>query len=145
MWAFEHTETTDATPAQLWRWYCEPQTWPQWDHDTTEVTVDGPFAVGTTGTITPRSGPRAAFTFTEVTAEVSFTDTTRLPLATMTFTHVIGPGPDGRTSLTHGVTIRGLLAPLFGRVIGTGIARGLPGSMQRLARLAGAEVPRPAP
>lgn len=32
MWAFEHTETTSATPDQLWARYIEPATWPQWDH-----------------------------------------------------------------------------------------------------------------
>lgn len=41
-----------------------------------------------------------------------------------------------RTRVTHRVTISGLTTPLFSRVIGRGIASGLPGAVAALARLA---------
>ena len=49
MWQFEHTETTRATPEQLWAHYADPATWPVWDDETESVTVEGPMAVGTRG------------------------------------------------------------------------------------------------
>lgn len=64
MWMFEHTETTSASPAQLWAHYAEPATWPEWDHETAAVTVEGPLAVGTRGTLKPVKGPATPFTFT---------------------------------------------------------------------------------
>lgn len=142
MWAFEHTETTSATPAQLWARYAEPATWPEWDHETASVTVEGPMAVGTRGKLKPVKGPAASFIFTEVAPEVGFTDVSRLPLARLTLAHHIEPTDTG-SRFTHCVTITGPLAPLFARVIGTTIAAGLPTAMRALGRLAEA-APAPA-
>lgn len=135
MWMFEHTETTGASPEQLWAHYRRPETWPEWDHETAAVTVDGPMVAGTRGTITPVGGPRAPFVFTDVTPGVGFTDVSRLPLARLAFTHRIERTAAG-SRFTHGVTITGPLTPLFARVIGRRIAAGLPAAMRRLARLA---------
>lgn len=135
MWSFEPTETTGATPAQLWARYAEPATWPEWDAETSKVTAQGPIAAGTRGTLKPTKGPTAAFTFTEVTPEVGFTDVTRLPLARLTFVHHIEPIATG-SRFTHRATITGPLSPLFARVIGSKIAAGLPTAMRALARLA---------
>ena len=51
MWTYEHTETTRATPAQLWARGAEPATWPEWDPETATgsritqgVTISGPLA-----------------------------------------------------------------------------------------------------
>ena len=135
MWTFEHSETTSATPAQIWARYVEPSTWPQWDHETATVTIEGPFAVGTRGRLKPVKGPAAPFAFTEVTPEVSFTDVSRLPLARLTFSHLIEPIPTG-SRFTHRIEITGPLSPLFARVIGSNIAASLPTAMKQLARLA---------
>ncbi len=135
MWTFEHAETTSATPGQLWARYADPITWPEWDHEIAVVTVQGLMAAGTRGTLKPVNGPTTPFTFTEVMPEVGFTDVSRLPLARMTFEHLIEPIPGGSRFL-HRVTITGPLSPLFARVIGTKVAEGLPVAMQALARLA---------
>lgn len=144
MWALEHTETTAAPPARLWRRYTDPTRWPEWDHGTERVTVDGPLAVGTRGTLKPTGGPTTRFTFTEVVPERGFTDVTRLPLARLTFTHRLEPDGTG-CRFTHRVTITGPLAPLFARVIGRTIARELPTAMRALARLAEAGIAEKAP
>ncbi|MBA3369429.1 MAG: SRPBCC family protein [Geodermatophilaceae bacterium] len=135
MWTFEHTETTSATPAQLWARYADPITWAEWDHEIAVVTVQGPMAPGSCGTLKPVKGPPTRFRFTEVIPEVGFTDVSRLPFARMTFAHLIEAIPGGSRFL-HRVTITGPLSPLFARVIGTKVAHGLPVAMQALARLA---------
>jgi hypothetical protein len=135
MWEFTHTETTAATPAQLWSRYTDCGSWPEWDVETESVTLDGPFATGTTGTIKPVGAPKAKFRMAEVTKDVSFSDVTKLPLAKMHFTHNIESADDG-TRFTHHVTITGPLSPLFGRVIGKKVAAGLPTAMRRLGELA---------
>jgi len=86
-------------------------------------------------TLKPVKGPAAPFTFTEVTSEVSFTNVSRLPLASLTFSHLIEPLPTG-SRFTHHIAISGLLSLLFARVIGRHIQAGLPTAMKRLARLA---------
>ncbi len=135
MWTFEHAETTSATPGQLWARYADPTTWPEWDHEIAVVTVQGPMAARTRGTLKPLKGPRTPFVFTEVLPEVGFTDVSRLPFARMTFAHQIQPSPSGSRFL-HRATITGPLSPLFARIIGPKVAVGLPVAMWALARLA---------
>lgn len=135
MWMFQHTESTTATPAHLWDLYADPTRWPRWDHAIAAVTLDGPMATGTQGTLKPAKGPKATLKFTEVTPEVGFTDVTRLPLARLSFAHHIEPTGAG-CRFTHRVSITGPLAPLFGRVIGRRVAAELPISMRALADLA---------
>ena len=135
MWSFEHTEQTSASPEDLWQHYCQPTRWPEWDHGTVLVTVDGPLQEGTRGALKPAKGPKAAFTVTEVTPGVSFTDVTKLPLTTLEFAHVIEV-VGGTTVFTHRVTMTGLLTPLFSRLVGRTIAADLPAAMRSLATLA---------
>ncbi len=135
MWTFENTETTRATPARLWSHYADPTRWPEWDHGTASVEVEGPMVAGTRGTLKPAKGPATRFTFTEVTPQLGFTDVSRLPLARLTFSHRIQPD-DAGCRFTHRVTFDGPLAPLFARLIGRTIAGELPTAMRRLAELA---------
>jgi len=135
MWTFEHTETTTATPRQLWAHYADPTRWPRWDHEVTAVTVDGPMATGTRGTLKPRRGPKSSFIFSDVDPEVCFTDVSRLPLASLTFVHRIEPTETG-CRFMHRVSISGPLSPLFARIIGRSLQAELPTAMRTLARLA---------
>lgn len=137
MWRCAHTETTTASRERLWEIYARPTEWPSWDHEVLEVTVDGPFAMGTTGTLRPASGPSSKFTLTNVTPPVRFVDVAKLPLGSIVFDHDIEAAEEtGLTRFTHTVTIDGLLTPLFSRVIGRRIAAELPKAMRALARLA---------
>ncbi|HCT79387.1 MAG TPA: polyketide cyclase/dehydrase and lipid transport [Micromonosporaceae bacterium] len=135
MWKFEHSETTTASAGQLWQQYADPSRWPEWDHETEWVTVNGPFATGTTGVLKPAGGPKTKFRFVEVTEHRSFTDVSMLPLAKMHFAHRIESTSEG-SRFTHTVTITGPLSGLFGRVIGRKIAAGLPTAMRTLSALA---------
>ena len=135
MWTCEHAVTTNATPSQVWARYADPQTWPEWDAATERVTLYGPFAVGSRGTLKAVGGPTTRFTLTEVVPEVGFTNVARLPLARLVFRHQIEATATG-SRLTHIATINGPLSLLLGRVIGTSLARDLPAAMNALARLA---------
>lgn len=134
-WTFEHTETTTATPAQVWACYRDTANWPAWDQDTAEVHLDGPFETGATATLRPAKGPKTTITFADVEPDVGFTNVSRLPLARMSFGHRIEPTPTG-CRFTHTVAISGPLSPLFGKVIGKGVAAGLPTAMRTLAQRA---------
>lgn len=135
MWTFEHTETTSAAPEQLWARYSRPATWPEWNAGMTDVVIDGPFVVGATGALKPEDGPRTRFTLTAVEPFRSFTTVSDLPMARLTFTHVLEPLAAG-VRFTHRATISGPSSPLFARLIGKNITAKVPGAMQALARLA---------
>jgi hypothetical protein len=74
------------------------------------------------------------FVTTEAAEDSRFVDETRLPLARMRFEHELDDAPEGSgTLVTHRVVFSGLLAPLWARVIGRGIARELPATVRTLA------------
>jgi hypothetical protein len=135
MWQFEHTETTTATADQIWGGYADPSRWPEWDEGLKQVTLDGPFAAGTTGRIKPVGGPKLKFTLEEVTPRKSFTDVTKLPLARLRFAHEIVSTPAGRV-VTQRVWFTGPLGPFFAKVIGRSMTADMPTAMRRMVQVA---------
>ena len=53
MWEYEYSHQTSATPEALWRHWADMPAWPQWNDGIETIDVEGPFAVGTTFTMTP--------------------------------------------------------------------------------------------
>ncbi|GBQ09267.1 SRPBCC family protein [Swaminathania salitolerans] len=139
-WTHSETVTTPASASQIWARWADAANWPEWDREVEWVRLNGPFSKGTTGKMKPSGGPEVAFELTEVTPNVSFTDTARLPLTEMVFTHEYLPQEDGEQArIRHSVTLTGLLAPLFGKVIGTKIKAHLAEAMEKLSCRAMAE------
>ena len=50
--SYTHTVETAVPAAAIWALYKDVSTWPLWDEQAVAVTRDGPFAAGTTGTMT---------------------------------------------------------------------------------------------
>jgi lactoylglutathione lyase len=76
------TTITLATPERLWPLYTDVSRWPEWDEAVVQVTLDGPFASGTGGTLAPRGGRPLPIRLTDVTPHRSFTH--ELPQGAMT-------------------------------------------------------------
>jgi polyketide cyclase/dehydrase/lipid transport protein len=136
-WTTQHSHKTTADRDAVWALWSDVATWPEWDSGLDDVTIDGPFAPGTTGRLKPSGGPAVRFTVTETRPGEGFSDVTRLPLARMRFDHRLAESGDGHTLIEQRVTITGPLTPLWSRVIGRGIARDLPDTLRALAEHAG--------
>jgi uncharacterized protein YndB with AHSA1/START domain len=129
------------SPAAVFACWADASGWARWDPDVKAASMDGPFAAGTTGRITPRAGPTMAIRLTRVEPDRAFDAEARLPLCTMRFEHWLEPsGPE--TLVTHRVVLSGPLAFLFRRIIGPQLTRGIPGTMAGLKRAV--EAARPA-
>ena len=135
-WTFESSATTQASPEAVWALWSDVATWPEWDDGIEHVTLDGPFAAGTTGALKPAGGPRVRFALTDVRAPHGFADVTRLPLCRMRVEHRLAAQDGGGTRITHRVTMHGPATPLFSRVIGRGLKKDLPDTVRSLARMA---------
>ena len=135
MWSFEHTESTTATPEQIWAYYTDPASAPSWDPLVAHIKIDGPFTTGTTGTNTSAQGQKVKFTISEVTPFSSYTEINSLPLARLTWTHRIIPTPTGCT-FTHGVIISGPLSTLYAFLLAKNFSQGMPIASRALARRA---------
>jgi hypothetical protein len=129
LYEYEHSETSTAPAHAIWPLWADTARWPEWDAGVRSVVLDGPFAVGTSGTMTMDDMPPIPFTLTEVTEGRSFTDETRLPDAHLRFEHVLAD-VDGGTRITYRVTIDGPEG------FGPQVTSDTPDAMRALARLA---------
>lgn len=130
---FEQLITISAEPAIVFSAYQNVSEWPKWDPETEASSLNGDFAVGTTGKIKPKGAPASKIQLIEVTQGSSFTVECNLPFCKMHFIHVMTPDEAG-TKLVNQVVFTGLLSPLFGRLIGSSINKGLPDSLKGLKR-----------
>jgi uncharacterized protein YndB with AHSA1/START domain len=134
-WTTQATFTSAATPVQVWARWTDVDKWNEWDHEVVSSSLDGPFELGTTGSMKPRGGPPVRFTLTEVKPNAAFSDTARLPLTSLEFHHTVSPDGAG-SNIEHRVVMRGPLTFLFKRIVGVKIERGLPHTVASLATLA---------
>lgn len=128
MWEYEHSIETEAS----YRLYSDVATWPRWGEGISQVTLDGPFAVGTHGFLTPKGQGPLAFRVAEVRPNEGFADETEMPEAGIA--HSLVPLTDGRTRITHHVTITGPAADALEPQIGSAVTAGIPDTMASLAR-----------
>jgi hypothetical protein len=135
MLIIEHTETSAADVRALWSIYADVANWNRWDAAIETSRLNGDFVPGTSGVLKPAGGPSTPFTLVEVEANRRFSDVSHLPLARLTFEHVLEPVAGG-TRLTHRIAIDGPLAFVFARLMGPTLRRGVPEAMRSLAALA---------
>jgi putative intracellular protease/amidase/uncharacterized protein YndB with AHSA1/START domain len=134
MWSVEHSVETAAAPEAVWRRYRDVGTWPEWNGAVESVRLDGEFAAGTAGTLTPPDQgplPFRVISATENKGYISETDiaeTVALRLASR-----LTPLPDGGTRITHRVELHGTAAPYFAQSFGPVLAAGVPRTLEALA------------
>jgi len=132
---FEKRILINAPVDRLFSLYADVSDWSSWDPDVKFSSIDGQFFSGATGTLQPSSGPKTKITFTEVLHNRLFTVESKLPLCTMRFEHELSPVGNQIQAL-HRVSFVGFLSPLFGRLIGSQIQKGLPRTLEGLKRAA---------
>ena len=125
---FAHTLETRA-PKKIWQRWTEVETWHEWDTEIKQASLQDNFKLGARGSLVPKTGPRSSFTVTELTPQKRYTFVTNLPLCKLHVKRYLSE--DGGT-FTHEVRFTGLLAPLFGRLLGERFQKVLPEVMENL-------------
>lgn len=120
-----------ASPEEVYVCYEDVARWSSWDLAIATSSIKGEFKLGATGLLKPVKGPESKITFTEVTRNRSFTTTSKLPLCTLYFKHQLKQLSEA-TEVVHTVSFVGVLSPLFRRVIGPSLEKGLPESLRSL-------------
>ena len=128
---FQEQVIITAPVEKIFLLYSDVQNWSAWDPDVKASSIDRQFISGAMGTLQPSSGPKAKIIFTEVVPNHSFTVESKLPLCVMRFEHELSSISEG-TKVVHRVIFEGFLSPLFGRLIGSQIKKGLPHTLQGL-------------
>ena len=100
------------------------------------MTLNGPFAAGTSGTMKTKQGTRQV-QLTEVVPGRSFRlETTVIPLTRFAFECQVAAGPGGKTTISQGIRVGGPLGGLVGGMMARQIADTFPPLLQGLARKA---------
>lgn len=132
---FEERIDVSAPRQLIFAIYADVGSWATWDPDVRSSAITGAFVSGSTGTLKPSGGPEARITLTEVVADRSFTVESRLPFCVMRFEHELSDSVTGTIAI-HRVSFSGPLAPVFARLIGSRIHKGLARTMAGLKRAA---------
>jgi uncharacterized protein YndB with AHSA1/START domain len=133
---FEASTQINAPSAAVFSLYANVAGWPNWDPDVKTATLDRSFVSGARGVIVPHGGPKSEIIFVEVVKNKKFIAQCKLPLCIMRFEHELDEVKGSSTTATHRVVFQGLLAPLFGRLIGSGMRKTLPNALAGLKQAA---------
>ncbi len=140
---YSHSVESEVPAEAIWALYDDVTSWPRWDDQAELVTRDGPFAAGSTGTMTFTGQAPLAYRLTSVTPLREFVDETPLGDILVRVSHRLEPLGGGRLRLTHAAEIDGP-AELTGH-IGPMITGDFPATMAALLALAAERIAEPAP
>ena len=138
MWEYEFSAEAEVTPQAVWKLWADPLAWHTWNDGVGEVTLDGPFAVGTSFTMTPPGQDPITLTLTEVVENETFVDVAEAPGLTITTVHRIADLGAGRARVTYRTEITGEAADAVGPELGPQICGDFPDVVARLLTLAAA-------
>jgi uncharacterized protein YndB with AHSA1/START domain len=136
MWSVEHTAHSSASPEAVWALWANAAEWPRWNPTIAEVSLDGPFAEGTTGRLKPTNGPSSAMVLRDVRPAAGFSDVARLLGAQMRVEHEVADAPEGGSRVTERAVLHGPLARLWSLLLGRQLRRDMAAGAQATARTA---------
>lgn len=132
--AYTHSVETSASPEAIWALYEDVATWPSWDAQAVLVVRNGPFAAGTSGTMTFVGQDPLSYTLTKVEPLREFVDETPLGEIVVRVIHRLEPLADGRLRLTYAAEIDGPVDQA--QHLGPMITADFPATMDSLIELA---------
>jgi hypothetical protein len=124
-----------APPAAFFERWRDVATWPEWNHDTEWVRLDGPFAANATGVLKPKGGPKVRFVIERLIEGEEFVDVSMMPGAKLRFDHRVREHENG-SSLDVTISMSGPLAWLWRRVLGPGFVKNAQPDLDRLVFVA---------
>jgi len=136
MWEYEHSVETTAAPEVLWRHWSDVAAWPKWNQGIEEIQIDGPFAVGTTFTMTPPGEDPITLRLVEIVPQERFTDEMDAGDFVVRTVHRLEPAGAGTTRVVYRTELTGPAADQVGPQIGPAITADFPQVLAGLIKLA---------
>jgi uncharacterized protein YndB with AHSA1/START domain len=138
MTAWDYAPSIDvaAPPAAVWARYADVATWPRWKHEVAAVRLDGPFATGTTGELTPDTRPAMPFRLASVDAGTGYVSETEVvPGGVLRLEHTLEPLAGGGTRVVHRATVPRAALDAFGLEFSPALYAGMQASLEALKKL----------
>jgi hypothetical protein len=109
--------------------------WSSWDTELKDACLKVPFSLGAVGELTPKRGRVSAFKISQFKAGESYTFTLKLPFCRLNVYRYLTSHSDG-LYFTHEVSFQGLLAFVFGVLLGRRFKVVLPSIMENIKQIA---------
>ncbi|WP_026425603.1 SRPBCC family protein [Actinokineospora inagensis] len=106
MWSYEYTVTTTATATAVFATWADVTGWRAWNTDVGKAEIDGPFAAGSTITMTTLDGGEVVLRLAEVEPDRLFVDEATMPGMIVRTVHRLAAA-DGKTEVTYRMEITG--------------------------------------
>jgi uncharacterized protein YndB with AHSA1/START domain len=136
MWEYEHQAETSATPDAVWQHWSDMPQWPVWNDGIEKITVDGPFEVGTTFTMTPPGDDPIRLRLAEIVPGEMFTDEMDGGDFVVRTEHRLQAAAGGGTRIIYRTQITGPAADQVGPELGPAITADFPQVLTALIKLA---------
>lgn len=132
---FSHTVKTSASPEKVWAIWIDVEHWSKWDNELVDSRLENSFELGAIGKLTPKKGRVSMFRISQFSQGKSYTLTVELPLCRLNVYRYLQSRSD-YTEFTHEVSFQGLLAFVFGLLLGRKFQAALPKVMENVKQIA---------
>jgi hypothetical protein len=133
MWNVEHSAETDLEPEAIWRACAEVERWREWNPDIAAVELDGPFAAGSTITMTPLGQEPVELHVAEARAGELFVDEATVAGTVIRTVHRIERLEGGRVRVIYALQAHGPLAQELGPAISADFPETIAGLIRHAA------------
>ena len=126
MWTTEHSIEAAGSPEAIWRVWADVPSWGEWNPDIERIELDGPFAAGSTITMTPRGQEPVKLAVAEAVEPERFVDEADLGEVVVRTVHHAERLDGDQVRVTYRMEISGPGADRLGRELGPAISGDFP-------------------
>jgi hypothetical protein len=132
----EQSIETTASPGAIWRLWSDVASWPEWNADIEHIAISGPFATGSTITMTPEGQDPVQLRITDAAEPESFVDEADVGDVVVRTVHSIERLEGGRNRVAYRMEISGPAADSVGPELGPKISGDFPETLAALVERA---------
>ena len=132
MWTNEQGIETVASPEAIWRLWSDVAGWPEWIADIEQIEISGPFAVGSTISMTPAGQEPVELRIAEAVEPGLFVDEADLGDVVVRTIHCVERLEGDRNRVVYRMEISGPAADSVGPELGPQISADFPETLAAL-------------
>jgi Polyketide cyclase / dehydrase and lipid transport len=136
MWTNEQSFETTASPEAIWGLWSDVAGWPEWIADIEHIEISGPFAAGSTITMTPAGQDPVELRIAEAVEPERFVDEADLGDIVVRTIHRVEPLEGDRRRIVYRMEIGGAAADSVGPELGPQISGDFPETLAALVERA---------
>jgi polyketide cyclase/dehydrase/lipid transport protein len=134
VWTAEHSIEAAATPEAVWRLWADVPRWPEWNRDIERIELSGPFATGSTISMTPAGQDAVLLRIAEAVEPELFVDEATVGDTVVRTVHRAEPLDADRVRITYRIELTGPAADDLGPLISGDFPETLAGLARHASR-----------